>query len=195
VAVGLFEELSAKGLPDGAQEQGEKDLLNVESLASNEQNVPGVQASTLNLGLSSQLPNYRIVLALTACEEVGAKGAEYLVRSGLIPPDALVLNVDNVGQGELFYAVGEGMLVYHPYQGALLEAARKTAGAKPLEYKLAYFDTRPFAARGTSCLTLIRLRDGLPPNWHWPSDTPGQVQWEAVEETLGYARSLVRQLT
>lgn len=140
------------------------------------------------------LPDTRIMLALTGCEEVGAKGAEHLLRSGQVPPGALVLNIDNVGKGELFYATGEGMLGYHAYRGALLQAARKTAGARPLAYKLAFFDTRPFAAGGMAALTLIRLEEGLPPNWHWPSDTPEQVDWQAVEETLSYARGLVRQL-
>jgi len=140
------------------------------------------------------LPDYRVVLALTGSEEVGAKGAEFLVRSGRIPPDALVLNIDNVGQGELFYATGEGMLIYHAYRGALLERARATPGAQPLAYRLAYFDTRPFAARKIPCLTLIRLKNGIPPNWHWPTDRPDGVDWEAVQETLFYARTLVRQL-
>lgn len=140
------------------------------------------------------LPGTRVLLALTGCEEVGAKGAEQLARSGRIPADALVLNIDNVGRGELFYATGEGMLGYHAYRGALLQAARQSEGARPLAYKLAFFDTRPFAARGTASLTLIRLEKGLPPNWHWPSDTPEQVDWQAIEETLSYARSLVRRL-
>ena len=138
-------------------------------------------------------PDTRVILALTGCEEVGAKGAEYLARSGQIPPDALVLNIDNVGKGELYYANGEGMLVYHPYRGALLNAASTTEGAKPLAYKLAYFDTRPFTARKIPCLTLIRLEQGLPPNWHWFSDIPAQVSWEQVEETLSYARNLLQQ--
>lgn len=140
------------------------------------------------------LPNHRVMLALTGSEEVGAHGAEHLVRSGRIPADALVLNIDNVGKGELFYATGEGMLVYHPYRGALLELARASPGAKPVQYRLAFFDTRPFAARGVSCLTLIRLENGIPPNWHWPSDQPEGVDWDQVEETLAYARRLVRQL-
>lgn len=140
------------------------------------------------------LPNYRVMLALTGAEEVGAKGATHLARSGLVPPDALVLNIDNVGRGELFYAVGEGMLVFHPYAGALRELARGMPGARPLEYRLAYFDTLPFVAKGNPCLSLIRLREGIPANWHWPSDQPQNVDWTAVEETLAYARALVRQL-
>jgi len=140
------------------------------------------------------LPDYQVVLALTGCEEVGAKGAEHLVRSGRIPSNALVLNIDNVGRGELFYATGEGMLVYHAYRGALLKGARALPGARPLAYRLAYFDTRPIAARGIPCLTLIRLENGTPANWHWPSDRPDGVDWNGVEETLGYVRTLVRQL-
>ncbi|GEM82144.1 M28 family metallopeptidase [Meiothermus hypogaeus] len=140
------------------------------------------------------LPDYRVMLALTGSEEVGAKGAEHLARSGRVPPDALVLNIDNVGKGELFYATGEGMLVYHAYLGVLLERARATSGAQPLAYRLAFFDTRPFAARNIPCLTLIRLENGTPPHWHWPSDRPDGVDWGAVEETLNYARTLVRQL-
>ncbi|MCS7067534.1 MAG: M28 family metallopeptidase [Meiothermus sp.] len=140
------------------------------------------------------LPGYRVMLALTGSEEVGARGAEYLARSGRVPPDALVLNLDNVGKGELFYATGEGMLVYHTYRGGMLERAQANPGARPLAYRLAFFDTRPFAARGIPCLTLIRLEQGIPPHWHWPSDRPDGVDWKAVEETLGYARALVRQL-
>jgi len=140
------------------------------------------------------LPDYQVILALTGSEEVGAKGAEFLARSGRIPPNALVLNIDNVGKGELFYATGEGMLVYHAYRGELLELARASLGAQPLEYRLAFFDTRPFAARRIPCLTLVRLANGTPVNWHWPSDRPEGVEWGVVEETLRYVRTLVRQL-
>lgn len=134
----------------------------------------------------------QVILALTGAEEVGAKGAEALLGSGEIPSNAKVLNIDNVGKGTLFYACGEGMLVYHPYRGKLLEQAALEAGAKPLEYRLAFFDTRPFAARGMDCLTLIRLENGLPPHWHWPSDTAANVDFSDTEATLEYARRLVR---
>lgn len=149
------------------------------------------------VGLFEQLarrvpPGWRLVLALTGCEEVGTKGALVLARSGQIPHDALILNIDNVGRGALFYAIGEGMLSYRPYSGKLLEAARSLPGAQPLEYRLAYFDTRAFPKH--ACLTLIRLEDGIIPNWHWPSDTAAQVRWEDVEQTRDYALNLVNGL-
>ncbi|PZA08949.1 MULTISPECIES: M28 family peptidase [unclassified Meiothermus] len=137
---------------------------------------------------------WQILLALTGSEEVGAKGAMHLARSGLIPQDALVLNFDNLGKGELCYAAGEGMLAYRPYVGALVEQARRTPGARAVAYRLAYFDTRPFAAGGYSCLTLIRLQDGLPPHWHWSSDTPQHVDPSALEGALEYAQTLLQAL-
>ncbi len=133
-------------------------------------------------------PGWRVMLALTGCEEVGAKGAAALVRNGVIPRDAL--NVDNVGRGALHYVEGEGMLGYFPYRGALLAAARSLPEAAPLAYRLAYFDTLPFVRASFDCLTLIRLEDGVPPNWHWPSDTIEHVDLEAVEDTYRYAMRL-----
>ncbi|WP_105317825.1 M28 family peptidase, partial [Thermus tenuipuniceus] len=152
-------------------------------------NGSGVAVATA-LFLETEPPEgWRLGLALTGCEEVGALGAKALLPH--LPPGTLVLNLDNVGRGELFYAEGEGMLLYFPYRGALLEAARRTPGAKPLRYRLAYFDTLPLAQRGFPCLTLIRLEGGLPSNWHWPTDTFAQVDEDALQDTLAYARSLL----
>jgi hypothetical protein len=133
---------------------------------------------------------WRLGLALTGSEEVGALGAKALIPH--LPPGVLVLNLDNVGQGELFFAEGEGMLLYFPYRGPLLEAARHTPGAKPLRYRLAYLDTLPLAQRGISCLSLIRLEGGVPPNWHWPTDTFQRLHEGALKETLDYGRRLLR---
>ncbi|HHO58025.1 MAG TPA: aminopeptidase, partial [Oceanithermus profundus] len=103
-------------------------------------------------------------------------------------------NVDNVGAGTLHYATGEGMLAYYPHRGPLLAAARELEGAVPVAYRLAYFDTLPFARPRRAVLTLIRLAGGVPPNWHWPSDTPAGVRWFQVEETYAYASRLLGRL-
>jgi hypothetical protein len=159
-------------------------------------NASGVAVATqLFLDLAPRAaPGWTIVLAVTGCEEVGTKGAHALVRSGLVPPDAHVLNIDNVGRGDLHAAIGEGMLGYYPYRGALVDAAHAEAGAAALAYRLAYFDTLPFARRGHDCLTLIRLQDGVPPNWHWPSDTLEHVDDAALDGTYAYAARLVERL-
>ena len=75
-----------------------------------------------------------------------------------------------------------------------LEAARKTPGARPVRYRLAYFDTLPLTQRGFSCLTLVRLEGGLLPDWHWPTDTFARLDEGALEGTLVYARSLLEKV-
>ena len=156
-------------------------------------NASGVAVGTqLFLDLGERLaPDWNVMLAITGCEEVGAKGATALARAGLIPRDALVLNLDNVGRGDLHYAKGEGMLGYYPFRGRLLDAARALPGAESLAYRLAYFDTLPFVRAGYECLTLIRLEDGLPPHWHWPSDTSEHVDPAALDDTYRYVWELV----
>nr|WP_041657751.1 M28 family peptidase [Marinithermus hydrothermalis] len=156
-------------------------------------NASGVAVATrLFVELARRVPKgWRVVLALTGAEEVGAKGARALLRAGKVPRDALILNIDNVGRGALHFVEGEGMLRYYPYRGALVQAARTLEGARPVAYTLAYFDTLPFARAGYACLGLIRLQDGVPPHWHWPTDRMAHLDYRAVEETLAYARALV----
>ncbi len=82
------------------------------------------------------------------------------------------------------------MIGYIPYRGPLLQAARNLD--RPLhQYRLAYFDTLPFARAGWPCLTLIRLEDGVPANWHWPSDTADNLDDAALADTYAYARRLI----
>jgi len=155
-------------------------------------NGSGVAVATA-LFLETKPPEgWRLGLALTGCEEVGALGAKALIPH--LPPGTLVLNLDNVGRGELFYAEGEGMLLYVPYRGALLDAARKTPGARPLRYRLAYFGTLPLAQRGFPCLSLIRLEQGVPPEWHWPTDTFARLDQGALEGALRYTRTLLQRV-
>jgi hypothetical protein len=152
-------------------------------------NGSGVAVATALFLEATPPPGFRLGLALTGCEEVGALGAKALLPH--LPPGTLVLNLDNVGRGALFYAEGEGMLLYHPYRGPLLEAARTLEGARPLRYRLAYFDALPLAQKGFPCLTLIRLEGGVPPDWHWPTDTFARLDPGALEATLAYARALL----
>lgn len=152
-------------------------------------NGSGVAVATALFLKAAPPKGWRLGLALTGCEEVGALGARALIPH--LPPGTLVLNLDNVGRGELFYAEGEGMLRYVPYRGALLEAARETPGARPLRYRLAYFDTLPLAQRGFPCLSLIRLESGVPPHWHWPTDTFAQLDEETFADTLSYTQALL----
>ncbi|RTI07733.1 aminopeptidase [Thermus scotoductus] len=203
--LGLATPLFALLWPLGARVLGAYFLLQALLLLYREYTAPYVNGANDNASgvavaialfekLLQERPDLSLILALTGAEEVGAKGAEHLVRSGLIPQGALVLNLDNLGRGTLYYATGEGMLGFIPYRGALLERAKTLPEARPVAYRLAYFDARPFARKGYPCLTLIRLEGGVPPNWHWPTDRPEGVDPKALRETLAYALNLVRGL-
>ncbi len=80
------------------------------------------------------------------------------------------------------------------FWGPLMEAASRLAGASPVVYTLAYFDALPFARAGHPCLTLIRLDHGIPPSWHWPTDTREHVDEQALVDTLAYAQALTRRV-
>jgi len=157
-------------------------------------NASGVAvAAALFFDLAAQaIAEIEIWLLLTGAEEVGAQGARAFLRQTALPRDTPVLNIDNVGAGTLYYATGEGMLEVIPFRGPLVEAAFLLEGARPTTYTLAYFDTLPFARAGYPCLSLIRLDDGVPPNWHWPTDTRDNVDYRAMRDTLAYARILAQ---
>jgi hypothetical protein len=162
-------------------------------------NASGVAAAC---ELASRLwgqPNTRVTLLLTGCEEVGAVGAKAFLGT-LEPsefPHTLVLNLDNVGKGNLHFATGEGMLEYVPYAKEAVEIAREVARdnnlnntVTELEYRLAYFDTLPFAKAGVPCLSLIALESGTPPHWHWPTDTLEHVEVACIEHAVDFAEQV-----
>lgn len=92
-------------------------------------NGSGVAVATALFLETNPPKGWRLGLALTGCEEVGALGAKALVPH--LPPDTLVLNLDNVGRGELFFAEGEGMLLYFLPGGHFGSCPEHTGGQTP----------------------------------------------------------------
>jgi hypothetical protein len=152
-------------------------------------------ASRLGASLGADFDG-RITLVLTGAEEVGAYGARNYFASEDFDQNTLVVNFDNLGKGDLHAAIGEGMLQYHPYQQRVRwlvqDMQQSGAAAAPLAYRLAYFDTLPFARAAIPCLSLIALEDGLPPNWHWPSDTVENIETQPIEAAVDYAIEFIR---
>lgn len=141
---------------------------------------------------NNPLPNTRTILLLTGGEEVGMQGAKFYLRSHPPLPGTVIVNIDNVGAGELLAVQGEGMLWVIPYRGAL---ARVIAPRHlPLHiYRLAYFDALPFARRNYETLTLVRLKRGIPPHWHWISDREENLEEGAISETIAEAEKIIRE--
>lgn len=78
-------------------------------------NASGVAVATALFLETDPPPGFRLGLALTGCEEVGALGAKALLPH--LPEGTLVLNLDNVGRGSSSTPRGRGCSATSPTGG------------------------------------------------------------------------------
>lgn len=150
------------------------------------------------------LQHSNLWIVFTGCEEAGIQGAKAFFRkhrAELAPENTDIINIDNVGSGNLHYVTGEGMLLFYNFDEGLINQCQVLAqspqfeNVRPLEYRRAYFDTLIFAQRGYRCTTLIALdHDGLIPNWHWYTDTIENIDEKTIRQTADFATALARRL-
>lgn len=150
----------------------------------------------------SPLKNSNVWIVFTGCEEAGIQGARAFHHEHWpdIPADnTRIINVDNIGLGNLHYVTGEGMLLYYNFDEKIIDlcealtANEKYKQIRPLEYRRAYFDTLVFIQHGYPCTTLIALDDqGIIPNWHWYTDTLENIDENSVNYAIDFATDLVR---
>lgn len=146
------------------------------------------------------IPGLEPVFLFTGCEEVGTRGMQHFLAAGGAAPGTVFLNLDNVGGGRLRYLLGEGMLVYRPYDPDLVALAEAVApgvsdAIRPLPNLLLPTDALPVAVAGYPVLTLLAAEDdGSIPNYHWHSDVLENVDRETVALTQAFAWSLLTEL-
>lgn len=158
----------------------------------------------LNKLKDEPLINTNVWIVFTGCEETVIQGArDFLDRHKyeLNPEKTSLINLDNIGQGNLHYVTGEGMLLFWHYNDILINkcaaiaSQRNFSTVSPLEYRLAYFDSLVFAQQGYPCTTLIALDDqDQIPNWHWYTDTIDNIDWETISLAVDFAIELARQI-
>jgi len=115
----------------------------------------------------------------TGAEESGTFGALYFWKKyrELLQDGVPVINLDNLGAGRLTLASMEGMWeIFTSWEDLRREikAAALGKGITLLErpYLGLSTDATVFLKRGGRALTIIGLDErGLPPNWHWVTDT------------------------
>ncbi len=136
-------------------------------------------AVALELASRLQKANLPFWVLFTGAEESGTFGALHfwerhkdLLRSGVS-----VINLDNLGAGRLTLASMEGMWEVFASSEDLrreIKAAALEKGITLLErpYLGLSTDATVFLKRGGKAVTIIGLDErGLPPNWHWVTDT------------------------
>jgi hypothetical protein len=129
---------------------------------------------------------------VTGSEEVGMLGAQaFFERHRAAVGGARVLNLDSLGAGRVTAVSEEGILQARRADARMLDEAEE-AGAEVRPFRSLPTDATPLLARKIPALTLIGLNErGVPPNWHWKTDTPEHIDESVLQAATGIARAVV----
>lgn len=141
-----------------------------------------------------------VTIVATGAEESGTNGALDYLRRHHPTKDTYVINLDNLGSGNLTAVTQEGILGGKAASPELLTFAKQTAEEKKLNLQLSPYhllttDGTVFLMRGYPTVSLMAFDEQqLLPNWHWPTDhaefvNPANLD-DAKELVLGIIRKL-----
>lgn len=147
-----------------------------------------------------ELTEKEVWFVATGAEEIGTFGMQALLRDyGDDLRDALIINIDGCGAGQLYWASAEGMARRYRADRRLVSLARRVSREtetiiKPREYKGLSTDATPALARGFKAMSIMAFDGtGLPVNWHWKSDTAETLDPELIERTAQFVTAMVRE--
>jgi Zn-dependent M28 family amino/carboxypeptidase len=141
-----------------------------------------------------------VLVVATGCEEAGLVGMQsFLRRHKEELARSWIINIDNVGAGEVHYTTREGMLLSHRTGRELGETAAMVAKLPGIKVSGAPFrvmsnDTEPALLRGLEAITIIATDDGIPVNWHWKTDTIENIDPDSVDMAYRFVEQVVRRL-
>jgi hypothetical protein len=169
-------------------------------------NASGVAAAIETaMRLKTRMPkDTRIVVVSFGAEETMVTGSALMVKSMFADYDrenTYVINLDGVGGGDIRFVTGEGLLQVFHYDAELITAARKVARLKGFESFRPYViraggtDALPFKHAGFKAIMLLGLdEDDVPPNYHWHTDTPENIDPKSLERAVQITEMMVRGL-
>jgi len=147
-----------------------------------------------------ELSEKEVWFVATGAEEVGTTGMQALLRDyGEDLRDALIINIDGCGAGQLFWASSEGMARRYRADRRLVGLARRVSREtetmiKPREYKGLSTDATPALARGFKAMSIMAFdANGMPVNWHWKTDTVDNLDPALIEKTADFVAAMVRE--
>jgi len=136
----------------------------------------------------------------TGAEEVGTIGMqEFLSAYGEELRDALFINLDNVGAGQLSWVTSEGMARRYRADRRLISLAKRVSReqeilVKPRIYKGLSTDATAALARGYKAMTLMAFEStGVPVNWHWKTDVSANIEPEVIERVTELVSHMIRE--
>ncbi|MBI4361694.1 MAG: M28 family peptidase [Euryarchaeota archaeon] len=151
-----------------------------------------------------QAPGLEVWLVATDAEELGLKGATAFChrhRQTIRSKPTLFLNLESVGCGRLCTLSKEGGyvlplgLAYPPAARRALEEAARRQSKPPLPVEMAPVgtDAQILLRRRLQAITLIAFSaHAFIENYHWPTDTPENVDTGVVREAVEWTRAIAQ---
>jgi hypothetical protein len=149
-------------------------------------------------------PGVRVLLVSTGSEESFMEGMQGFVRrhrARLDPAHTSVLCLECLGSPTLTLVEAEGMLRMRYYTDAARERLARAATSAGVEIvrglrTVAATDALIALRRGYSAVTLASIDSTkFPANYHWPSDTPENLDWGTMQRAFAVADRFVRETT
>jgi Peptidase family M28 len=146
-------------------------------------------------------PGVQVLLLSTGSEESFMEGMQGFVRrhhATLDPARTTVLCLECVGSTTLTLVEAEGMLRMRPYNDDArrrLAEAGEAAGVELVRglRTVAATDALVALRHGYAAATLASIdATKFPANYHWPSDTPENLDWGTMERAFAVADRFVR---
>jgi hypothetical protein len=154
--------------------------------------------------LAERPPENTRILFLSTSEEALCEGMGLFMdrHAGELPVDrTFFLCLDTVGSPHLLALRGEGMLKLREYPAESLELIDSTADELGIEMPFRDLRLRnatdgifPLAA-GYQCVSVASCNEWKnPSNYHWKTDTPGNVDYGTVADAIRLSEAVIRKL-
>jgi acetylornithine deacetylase/succinyl-diaminopimelate desuccinylase-like protein len=146
-------------------------------------------------------PGVRVVLLSTGSEESFMEGMQGFMRrhaDTLDPRHTTVLCLECVGSPTLTLVEAEGMLRMRYYSDSARERLARAAAEVGVELvrglrTVAATDALIALRRGYDAVTLASVEETkFPSNYHWPTDTPENLDWSTIERAFAVADQFLR---
>jgi Peptidase family M28 len=146
-------------------------------------------------------PGVRVLLLSTGSEESFMEGMQGFMRrhrAALDPARTTVLCLECLGGPTLTLVEAEGMLRMRSYSSAVRRRLAEAADAAGVKLRrglrtIAATDALVALRRGYAAATLASIdATKFPANYHWPSDTPENLDWGTMERAFAVADQFLR---
>jgi hypothetical protein len=162
----------------------------------------GVVLSLAETLAGKPLQDTEVWIAATGAEEAGLVGmTAFLKRHGTELQDALIINLDHVGLGQIKYITGEGMLKAVPSDPELLmlsaEVVRENPDLSPVphEHRTCHSDAYAALVKGYRAMSIMAMdEDGVVPNWHWETDKIENLEEKNLEDVERFVSILLNKI-